>query len=524
MSLHILKVLKELNQNGAKLEVNNGSLKLKATKPIANELISLLKEHKEELIEFIEKHQTKTSDASLPKITSKSKAFEGNIPLSFSQERLWFLDQLNGSVEYHVPFMLNLEGSLKTEALEQSIRAIIIRHEILRTVVISEDGVPFQKVIDCDEWRMLQKETSLIDSQKDVEDFTKTPFDLSTDFMLKTCLFSISENHHILVCLFHHIVSDAWSSGIFMNELSELYHNFSNNKPTTLSPLDIQYSDYAIWLRNHVEGTLLDKQINYWKSKLENVNNLLLPTDFPRPAIQSKNGAGTSLELDESLSKDILQLCQKEDVTLFILMLSAFKILMSRYSNQKDICIGSPIANRTHAELEGLIGFFTNTLAFRSNLDGNPKFKDFLQSVKQTTLEGYDHQLAPFEKIVDSVSNQRDLSMSPLFQVMLVINNTPEGNKGPKLGNLKVSDYTIDRESSKFDLTLLIFNKNEQLTLGMEYCSDLFKESTAQQMLKNFKELLKSISENIELPIENLNILEASEKTISRDTFNQNLP
>ncbi|SEC17985.1 amino acid adenylation domain-containing protein/thioester reductase domain-containing protein [Tenacibaculum sp. MAR_2009_124] len=522
MSLHILKILKELNENGAKLEVNKGSLKLKATKPIANDLISLLKKHKEELIDFIEKHQVKTSSTSLPKVTNLSGNFTGKIPLSFSQERLWFLDQLNGSVEYHVPFMLNLKGNLTPDAMEQSLRTIITRHEILRTVLLSEDGVPFQKVTDSDEWSMLQKETSIINSEKDVEEFTKLPFDLSKDFMLKACLFRVSKDHHILVCLFHHIASDAWSSGIFMNELSELYSSFSSNTPTSLSPLDIQYSDYAIWLRNHVEGTFLNEQINYWKKQLSNVNNLLLPTDFPRPAIQSKNGAGTSLEIDKTLSNDVLQLCQKEDVTLFILMLSTFKILMSRYSNQKDICIGSPIANRTQAELEGLLGFFTNTLAFRSNLEGNPTFKDFLKTVKQTTLEGYDHQLVPFEKIVDSVSNQRDLSMSPLFQVMLVINNTPEGNKDLKLENVDVSNYTINRESSKFDLTLLVFNTNGQLTIGIEYCTDLFKESTAEQILRNFKELLKSITENIELPIENLNILEPSEKITSLDAFNQN--
>ncbi|CAM1358752.1 amino acid adenylation domain-containing protein [Tenacibaculum xiamenense] len=520
MSLHILNILKELHQNGAKLEVNEGSLKLKATKPVDKNLILQLKEHKTEIIAYLEKRQSKANKNNLVKITHQELTEGAKIPLSFSQERLWFLDQLHGSIEYHMPFLLRLEGDLNSNALEQSLQEIVSRHESLRTTLLSDDGIPYQKINSVRNWNLQHVKVTENTIDENIEKFTKVPFDLSKDYMFKAYLFELNENNFVLLCMFHHIAADAWSTGIFTNEFTTLYRRFSQNLESNLPKLEIQYSDYSLWLKAHVEGTILEKQLNYWKEKLNGVHNLLLPTDYPRPAIQSKKGASVKLKIDKKVSSDISKLCQQQDVTLFIFLLSSFKMLMSRYSNQKDICIGSPIANRTQAELEGLIGFFVNTLAFRSNLEGNPKFIDFLQSVKQTTLDGYDHQLVPFDKVVDSVSNKRDLSMSPLFQVMLVVNNTPDDSKEIELENLKISGHAIKKESSKFDLVLEISESNNQLSLSMEYCTDLFKESTAQQILNSFEILLTNITQNIEERIDQINILNQEEETLLLHKFN----
>ncbi|MCX2765105.1 amino acid adenylation domain-containing protein, partial [Aquimarina muelleri] len=327
-----------------------------------------------------------------------------HIPLSFSQERLWFLDQLQGSLEYHIPTVIFLEGPLDVSILEQSLQGIVSRHEVLRTNLQSKDGVGYQEVIDAEDWRLDRVEISdTVILEDRLQSYLMIPFDLSSDYKLRACLYDLEEDKYVLACVFHHIASDGWSGGILMNEFVELYNAFQSGRVPVLPDLSLQYSDYAIWQRSYLEGAVLDSQLLYWEEKLKGVNTLTLPLDYARPSVQSIEGSSVSFDLDEALSDSLKSLCNNEGVTLFMVMLSAFKVMLLRYSGQEDICVGTPIANRTQSELEGMIGFFVNTLALRGDLSGNPSFKELLKQVKETTLEGYNHQLAPFEKVVDRV-------------------------------------------------------------------------------------------------------------------------
>ncbi|CAI2767110.1 non ribosomal peptide synthetase [Flavobacterium collinsii] len=457
----------------------------------------------------------------LPAVVLEDRS--GRIPLSFSQERLWFLDQLEGSVAYHIPIVLRLEGALDTSILEQTLQSIVSRHEVLRTILLSEDGIGYQEVISEKEWILDQVEISDRSLFENIlQDYLRIPFDLSADYKLRGCLYDLGDQKYILACVFHHIASDDWSEGILVNEFMELYSALQSGRAAVLPELSLQYSDYAIWQRKHLEGAVLDSQLSYWEEKLEGVGTLSLPTDYVRPSIQSTAGSNVSLTLDKNLSDSLNALCQAEGVTLFMLMLSAFKVLLSRYSGQDDICVGTSIANRTQSELEGMIGFFVNILALRSDLSGDPSFRELLKRVKETTLGGYDHQLAPFEKVVDRMITARDMSMSPLFQVLFVLHNTPEesGKSGKDLEGVTLSGYEFDSVTSKSDLTLNASEGDSGLILTIEYCTALFDKSTIDRMLLHYKELLISILGDITQPVGTLSMLSTEEEEQLLNIFN----
>ncbi|WP_205625370.1 amino acid adenylation domain-containing protein [Flavobacterium sp. ABG] len=443
------------------------------------------------------------------------------IPLSFSQERLWFLDQLQGSTEYHMPTVLRLEGALDISILEQTLQTIVSRHEVLRTILLSEDGVGYQEVISTENWTLDQvkiADEGLLESN--LQHYLVSPFDLAKDYKLKSCLYDLGNQQYVLACVFHHIASDGWSEGILVNEFMELYSALKYGRTAVLPELTLQYSDYAIWQRKYLEGAVLESQLSYWEEKLQDVVTLTLPTDYPRPSIQSTAGSNVSAILNKECSESLNTLCQREGVTLFMLLLSAFKVLLSRYSGQEDICVGTPIANRTQSELEGMIGFFVNTLALRSDLGGNPSFKELLKQIKGTTLDSYDHQLVPFEKVVDRVVTTRDRSMSPLFQVMFVLQNTPEGSDELTLENIMLSGYESDAFNSKFDLTLNISETKDNIILDIEYCSALFDKATIDRMLLHYQELLTSIVKDVNQPIDGLSMLTGAEEHQLLNIFN----
>jgi non-ribosomal peptide synthetase component F len=305
----------------------------------------------------------------------------------------------------------------------------------------------------------------------------------------------------------------------------ELYSAFQSGRSANLPKLSLQYADYAIWQRKYLEGTILEKQLSYWEEKLQGVNTLSLATDYVRPSVQSNAGASVSLELDQKMRTSLSSICQQEGVTLFMFLLSTFKILLSRYSGQEDVCVGTPIANRTQSELEGMIGFFVNTLALRSDLSGDPSFRDLLARVKQTTLEGYDHQLAPFEQVVDRVVTTRDMSMTPLFQVMFDFqkedtNSGEVQEGGADIDGFTISDYAFDMVTAQFDLTLSVSERNEGISLGINYCTALFDKATIDRMLLHYQELLESIVSDITQPIGNLSMLTTQEEHQLLDVFN----
>ncbi|WP_212004915.1 non-ribosomal peptide synthase/polyketide synthase [Chitinophaga sp. HK235] len=471
------------------------------------------------LATLLESRNTATDTAAL--IRQERPA---NIPLSFSQERLWFIDQLEGSVHYHLPTVLRLKGKLDKKALARAAQTIINRHEVLRTVIEQGEGQSWQRVQDKDRWQMEvldgpQYKTDTAGLQTLVEELTARPFDLTKDHMLRMQLIVLDETEHILVATIHHIASDGWSTGIMVRELAALYDGYTSGYEPQLTPLELQYADYAIWQREYLSGDMLDKQLNYWQHKLSGAEALQLPLDYPRSAIQSSKGATTSFILDRELSKQLHVLAQQEGVTLFMTLLAAFQVLLYRYSGQEDICVGSPMAGRTRQELEGLIGFFINTLAFRTDLSGNPSFSALLQQVKQTTLEAYAHQEVPFEKIVDVVVKDRDLSRNPVFQVALVLQNLPDVPE-LRLGSLEMMEEGADNTTAKLDLTIIFREGREGIGASVEYCADLFHADTITRMMSQFRQLLQAIVTAPATRVASLPLLDAADEKLLLEDFN----
>ncbi|MDQ6763418.1 MAG: amino acid adenylation domain-containing protein, partial [Bacteroidota bacterium] len=357
-----------------------------------------------------------SAETSIPPI--KAGPRPEYIPLSFSQERLWFIDQLEGSVQYHIPALFRIKGNLNLDALAKSIQAIINRHEVLRTTFRKKDGSTYQYIKERDQWelKVLEEFTGVGDNDQlrnRIQQLIKEPFDLSNNYMLRATLITLQNSEYLLLVTMHHIASDGWSMPIIVREIASLYNGYDNGQPVELAPLEIQYADYAIWQRNYLQGEVLEKKIDYWKNKLEGVAVLELPTDYKRPSVHGTQGGNRGLNISKELADRLNSLSRDEGVTLFMVLLAAFKILLQRYSGQEDICVGIPIANRAQQEVNELVGFFVNTLALRSNVKARVSFKEFLQQVKATTMEAYEHQDVPFEKVVEAVVKERDLSRSP---------------------------------------------------------------------------------------------------------------
>jgi len=518
-----------------KVGVNNNFFALGGHSLLATRTVSLIRKQLEvELaIKDLFIHPTVASLAAhiasqnkgllLPEITVQSRP--QNIPLSFSQERLWFFDKLEGSLPYHLPAVLRLRGNLNREALSFALQQIINRHEILRTVIREEDGQGFQLIMETDGWQLNLEDGSAYNEQpanlkKYIQQLINQPFDLSADHMLRAHLVKLNEADHMLVVTMHHIASDGWSVSVLVKEVVELYSATIEKRDWVLVPLEIQYADYAIWQRNHLQGAMLEKKLGYWKENLQGVTALQLPADFARPAIQSTRGGIRLFNIENEVKDQLQLLSQQENVTLFMTLLAAFNVLLHRYSGQQDICVGIPIAGRQQQEVEALIGFFINTLALRSDLDNHLSFKELLQQVKQTTLGAYDHQEVPFEKVVESVAKDRDMSRSPLFQVMFMFQNTPEVPQ-LKLGDLELSAETSEHLNSKFDLTLTVTETAAGLRCSVEYCTDLFREATITRMMEHFTQLIKSIIADPTQKLHALPMLIESEKQYLLNDFNQ---
>ncbi|MBC9909502.1 non-ribosomal peptide synthase/polyketide synthase [Chitinophaga varians] len=447
------------------------------------------------------------------------------VPLSFSQERLWFIDQLEGSVQYHIPVVLRLKGTLDKVALASALQTIINRHEILRTVIAQEDGVAWQRLLDRDQWQLTVTDepvyhedplalSSLIHTQ------VQTPFDLAKDHMLRAHLVVLSPTEHVLVAVIHHIASDGWSSSIIVKELVDLYRSFVHQEVSTLPALPLQYADYAIWQRRYLTDTVLALELDYWKEKLGDVETLQLPTDFSRPAVQRNRGAVSWFRLDQQLTADLRSLARQQEATLFMTLLAAFKVLLFRYSGQEDICVGSPVAGRTRQETEALIGFFINTLALRTYVEGEQSFVSLLAAVKETTLNAYQHQEIPFEKVVEAVVKARDLSRSPLFQVMFTLQNMPE-NASLELEGLQLAAEPLSYTTTQYDLSFTLEDTAEGLRGSVEYCTDLYVPDTIDRMMQHFEQLLRSLVAAPAASIASLRILGEEEETLLLHGFNQ---
>jgi len=446
------------------------------------------------------------------------------IPLSFTQERLWFIDQLGGSIQYQSTAVWRLISEVNKDALSNALQQLVNRHEALHTVIIEHDGIPYQSIKDSKDWELEIIDGTSIKDISELKNYVgqlmRKPFDLSKDFPVRAFLIKIS-NEFALVITTHHIASDGWSRSIFLKELSAIYKAIVLKELPALSPLPVQYADYVIWQRTH-QPEILDKKIEYWVNKLNGVAALQLPTDFQRPPVFSTRGAVKFFDIEKSLSDDLKKFSQQHNATLFMTLLSAFKVMLYKYSGQQDICVGFPIANRTQQEVEGLIGFFANTLALRSNVNGEDAFIDLLQQVRSSTLEAYEYQEAPFEKIVSIVVKERDMSRNPIFQVMFVIQNTPEIPQ-LELEGVQVIKEDFKRTASIFDLTFNILETPNGFNVALEYCTDLFKEDTIMRMAEHFKVLLLSIVNDPLQKIDLLSMLTTAEENKLLHEFNNTL-
>ncbi len=438
----------------------------------------------------------------LPTSAIKSVSRQRELPLSFAQERFWFLNQLEGgSATYNIPAAVRLGGTLNVVALEMAVQEIVRRHEILRTNFLMENSTAVQ-VIDpspsvnlpiVDLQSLPEREQSAFVRRLAALE-AQQPFDLTNDLLLRVTLLWLGKEEHVLLVTMHHIIFDGWSIGIFIQELSVLYTSFSTGIPSPLLELPIQYADFVCWQRNWLTGEVLETQLQYWKQQLAGAPPLLeLPTDQPRPIVQTYRGAHYPFVLPKTLTEKLKGLSQQEGVTLFMTLLAAFTILLSCYSGQEDIVVGSPIASRNRVELEGLMGLFVNTLALRTDLSSNPSFRELLARVRQVTLGAYSHKDLPFEKLVQELAPKRSLRYSPLFQVWFALQNVPTTNL--ELSGLTLSLLEIDSTTVQFDLELFLSEGVEGLSARFNYNTDLFNATAIAHMANHFEILLLDIVE-----------------------------
>ncbi|MBD2665598.1 amino acid adenylation domain protein [Richelia sinica FACHB-800] len=513
----IQEFLSDLCSQDIKIWAEGDRLRCSGPKAVLTpEIKAELAARKLEILAFISQGN-QALQATSPSIQPAGR--DGNIPLSFAQQRLWFLSQLEtNSSAYNIPAVVRLTGQLNINALSQSCQEIIRRHEILRTNFIVADGSPIQVIGKDNKFIFPVIDLQILadnDKQREVQNLAileaQKPFDLEKDALLRATVLQLSSTEYVVLLTMHHIVSDGWSIGILIKELTALYTAFSQGEPSPLPELPIQYADFAIWQRQWLQGDVLQTQLNYWQQILAGELPILeLPTDYSRPAIQSNNGATKHFQLSKSLTEKLKDLSQQEGVTLFMTLLAAFKVLLYRYTQQKDIIVGTPIANRNRAEIEGLIGFFVNTLVLRTNLDHNPSFRELLQQVKQVTLGAYAHQDLPFETLVETIQPGRDLSHSPLFQVMFVLQNTPA--EDIELPELNLEILKAEKHTTKFDLTLSLTETEVGLKGDLEYNTDIFNADRITRMIGHFQVLLEGIVNNPQQHLSELPLLTTSEQ------------
>ncbi|HEY0735729.1 MAG TPA: amino acid adenylation domain-containing protein, partial [Herpetosiphonaceae bacterium] len=441
------------------------------------------------------------------------------LPLSFAQQRLWFLDQLQpNSPAYNIPTAIRLIGRLDVVALKRSLDTIVERHEALRTTFTTlSDGQPVQVItpaqalpLPLTDLEALPEDEREPVARRLATEEVQRPFDLAQGPLLRVSLLYLGAEEHVLLLTMHHIVSDGWSMGVFVRELVTLYVAFSEGTTPALPALPIQYADYALWQRRWLSGAVLAAQLDYWKQQLADPPVLDVPTDYLRPAVPSFRGAVHTFLLPAALSAELVALSRREGVTLFMTLLAAWQILLARYSGQSDIVVGSPIANRTRAETEDLIGCFINTLVLRTDLGDNPPFQEVLTRVREVALAAFDHQDLPFEQVGDAVQPERDLSRHPLFQVLFALQNAPTAPF--ELPNLALVPFMVEQGTVNFDLSLSLTESEAGLAGTLEYAVDLFEAETIARMLGHFQTLLEGIVADPSQRLAQLPLLSADER------------
>src|SRR4028118_1518807 len=507
--MNIYSFLSHLRSLDVKLFLDGERLRCKAPKGILTpQLQAQIAERKPEIVAFLQKD-------TVSAIEPVSRT--GNIPLSFAQARLWFLDKLQpDSAFYNIPIVWRLSSQLNVAALQSSLNEIVRRHEALRTNFVTQDDQPVQVIastlclkLEIVDLLHLPQGEREVEMQRLVTTEAVQPFDLEREPLVRATLLQLGSTEYVFVLTAHHAIFDGWSTGVFVQELEILYTAFSTNTPPQkvfeLPELPLQYADFAVWQRQWFQQEGL-AQLSYWKQQLEGAPTLLeLPTDRPRPAIQTNRGGHQRFELSLELSEAIANLSRRAGVTLFMTLFAAFVTLLYRYTGEEDIVVGTPIAGRNRPEIEGIIGLFVNTLVLRTDLSGDPSFEQLLNRVREVSLQAYAHQDLPFEKLVDALQPERSLSHLPLFQVMFDLLNVHIPSLD--LHEITVSSLPVETGTAKFDLALSIENTPSGLITEWEYNSDLFDDLTIARMAGNFQTLLTATVANPQQPISRLPLL-----------------
>jgi amino acid adenylation domain-containing protein len=517
------ELLTHLHDLGVKLWSDGQRLRLNApTGVLTPTLREQVSARKAEILSFIEQAARTAAavPAAVPPLVPQPPESRGTAPpLSFAQQRLWFIDQLEpGSSAYTIAAALSLEGRLDEAALEGALSAIVARHETLRTsfealsagpIQVIEPAVPLRLPV-VDLAGLPQGERGPV-AERWLAEEARRPFDLSRGSLLRVLLLRLAQEEHILLLLMHHIVSDGWSMGVLIREASVLYTAFQEGRSPALAELPIQYVDFAVWQRERLQGEVLERQLDWWKSHLAGAPSVLeLPADRPRSAVRSTRGGRVALSVEPEVALELAALSRREGATLFMTYLAAFEMLLSRLSGRTDLVVGTPIAGRVRPELEDLIGLFVNTLALRGELSGDPTFFELLARVRSSALGAYAHQELPFEKLVEELAPERNLTHTPLFQVLFVFQNAPTGVLA--LPGLRWRRLEVDAGSAKFDLTLTLFEGDGGVAGGLSFHRDLFDEPTVRRWAGHLQVLLEGIVLEPQARLSERDLLASSER------------
>jgi len=450
------------------------------------------------------------------------------MPLSYAQQRLWFIDQLEPATSaYNVPAAVRVPGPVDARVLERAFQEVVRRHETLRTHFVLIQGEPQQVIEETFNFQLAFLDlsaASVTDREEQAKllarEEARKPFDLSRGPLIRVKLLRLAGEDHVLLVTMHHIVCDGWSMGVLMGEVSALYSSFSAGRLSPLHELPIQYVDYSVWQRQWLHGEMMDQQLDYWRKQLADVEILDLPTDRPRPPVQTQNGDRMTVALPLGLTDKIRKLAKAKSATLYMTLLAAFQVLLHRYSRQENFAVGAPIAGRRRAETEGLIGFFVNTLVLRSRLTGQMSFSELLESVKEATLEAYTHQDVPFEKLVEELRPKRDLGQSPLFQAVFVLQNIPPSEL--QIGMSKLLPFSgVEASIAKFDLTLELWDTGAEVRGAIEYNTDLFDSQRISRMADHYQAILNAMVSRPEQSISEFSILTEAEREQLVVTWNR---
>jgi acyl carrier protein len=452
----------------------------------------------ESLAEVIKEALKLQEGVSIPAITRATR--EAQLPLSYAQQRLWFLHKLEpASAAFNLPMAVRVRGELELTVLERALTELVARHEILRTTFTEIDGIPVQVIGTPMPVGLVVTDLSdLPEEVRDAEAYSRAAaeaergFDLARGPLLRVSLLKMGEGDHVVLFTLHHIISDGWSMGLVVSEIAAIYEALREQKESPLKDLPVQYADYAYWQRGWLQGDVLESQLKHWKDRLSGAPEIMkLPTDRPRPEVLSYRGSSRSWSLSAELSGQIREMCRREGVTLFMALLASFQAVLNYYTDEEDLVVGTDVANRNDTQLEQLIGFFVNQLVLRTDLSGNPTFKELLGRVRQVTLMAYAHQDVPFEKIVEAVNPQRNLRSTPLFQVKLVLQNQPASEL--EISGLSFSPMGPGVQSAKCDIVLHAAENDEIIQGWFEYSTDLFDLSTIDIMIENLQTVLQAV-------------------------------